>query len=224
MSSFFTQLEDKIEKKQLLHHPFYKAWSRGELSLEVLQEYAKEYYHHVKAFPTYLSQIHARTEDSETRKAFLQNLIEEEAGSPNHPELWREFIQALQVQEEEIAQHKPSQAIEELIQTFRSIAKKETVAAAIASLYAYESQIPAICVSKIEGLEKQYGFSKEMMRYFTIHIAADEEHARVERELLAKHVTKENEEAVLQAADRVLQKLWDFLSSLTEKHHITCSC
>jgi len=224
MHSFLTHLDQQISDLHLLKHPFYLAWSKGELSLEVLQEYAKEYYHHVKAFPTYLSALHAHTECAETRKLLLQNLIEEEAGAPNHPELWRAFAKGLGVTDRELDAHLPCQEIVSLISTFRSITKNESVAAGIAALYAYESQIPEICHSKIDGLKRHYGMTKpEDFRYFSVHIGADEEHARVERELLQKHVTAENQATTLQAADQVLQKLWNFLSGLCERHQIACA-
>jgi len=72
----------------MLKHPFYQAWTAGTLSLERLQNYAVEYYPHVAAFPRYLSAIHSRCADIATRQAILENLIEEERGSENHPELW----------------------------------------------------------------------------------------------------------------------------------------
>src|SRR4051812_49158471 len=104
--AFFNELEALIQQKHLLNHDFYRAWSQGELPSGVLQEYAKEYYHHVQAFPTYLSALHSRTENMAWRRLLLQNLIEEEAGSPNHPELWKEFALHLGISEEELLSHR----------------------------------------------------------------------------------------------------------------------
>ena len=92
---YLSQIDSLIQAKNLLNHPFYQAWTRGELSQECLIEYAKEYYHHVKAFPRYISAIHSRTEEASTRKHLLNNLIEEEAGSANHPDLWKSVAQSL---------------------------------------------------------------------------------------------------------------------------------
>jgi len=144
--AFLQELDALIQSKHLLNHKFYQAWSKGELSQDCLKEYAKEYYHHVRAFPTYLSALHAHTEDTATRKVLLQNLIEEEAGSPNHPELWRNFALALGVTEDELVCHTPNAQISSLIDAFRSICSKLGVAEGIAALYAYESQIPKICI------------------------------------------------------------------------------
>ena len=52
MSSVVVQVQDRIARQRLLDHPFYTAWSKGELSREILQKYAEQYYHWVNAFPT----------------------------------------------------------------------------------------------------------------------------------------------------------------------------
>jgi len=213
--SLITQLDALIQQKHMLQHDFYKAWTCGHLQQSTLREYAKAYYHHVKAFPTYLSAVHSRCDDSKTRKLLLENLIDEEAGTPNHPDLWRSFAQALGVTSHELDHDKPQSAASELVDTFRDICRNAPIAAGIAALYCYESQIPTICTSKIDGLKKWYGMNDpEGYRYFTVHETADVEHSRVERELLVSMVgTKEEENAVLASAERILDTLWKFLSS-----------
>ena len=54
-SQFESDLLAAVMHHSMLKHPFYVAWSEGKLSREVLQEYAKQYYAHVRAFPTYVS-------------------------------------------------------------------------------------------------------------------------------------------------------------------------
>src|SRR5881296_4152355 len=97
MNQHLDKIDNDIAKKHLLKHPFYLAWTRGELNKEALTDYAKQYYHHVAAFPTYLSAVHAKCDNQPTRKQILANLIDEEAGSPNHPELWKQFAESLGV-------------------------------------------------------------------------------------------------------------------------------
>lgn len=222
--TFLNTLDDLIRSKHLLNHDFYKAWSKGELSLECLKEYTKEYYQHVKAFPTYLSAVHSRTEDADTRRILLQNLIEEEAGSPNHPELWKNFALALGVTEDELKHHHASEDMNHLIATFRQICMQQPIEDGLASLYAYESQIPEICISKIDGLKKHYGMQKPQdWEYFRVHISADTEHAAQERTLLKSYITKNNQENITTAANKALDALWNFLSSLCCRYNIACA-
>src|SRR5437879_13589596 len=91
MKQHLDKVDSDIAEKHLLKHPFYLAWTRGELSKEALTDYAKQYYHHVAALPTYLSAVHAKCDDQPTRKQILSNLIDEDAGSPTHAELWKQF-------------------------------------------------------------------------------------------------------------------------------------
>jgi pyrroloquinoline-quinone synthase len=221
---FIKNLDLKIDSKNLLKHHFYQAWTQGTLSKECLREYAKEYYHHVKAFPTYLSALHSHTEDQATRKLLLTNLIEEEDGSPNHPELWKSFALALGNTEEEIASHQPCKEIQELIHTFRKQCLEGSVSEGLTALYSYESQIPEICISKIDGLKKHYGMHHpDDWKYFSIHIAADLEHAAVERELIAKHVDSNNASQAMHSAELILNRLWDFLSGLCDRYNVKCA-
>ena len=89
--SFINQLDARIEKGHLLNHSFYQAWNAGELSHETIQEYAAQYFKHVSSFPRYLSAIHSNCDDIKTRQILLENLVDEEKGPENHPELWMRF-------------------------------------------------------------------------------------------------------------------------------------
>jgi PKD repeat protein len=96
-----------------------------------------------------------------------------------------------------------------------------STAEGLAALYAYESQIPAISESKIDGLVRHYQFTNpESYRYFTVHIEADREHAAAERALLAVNLAPENSGAVSAAAERVLSALWELLSAVCRRHAI----
>lgn len=223
-TTFQIALDAQIQDKHLLTHEFYQAWNRGELSMECLKEYAKEYYQHVKAFPTYLSALHSHTDNAHTRRELLQNLIEEEAGKPNHPDLWRTFAQSLGCTDAEIDSYTPNAAMQKLIDDFKHVCLKGTVSEGLAALYSYESQIPAVSESKIKGLKAHYGLTDpKAWSYFSVHIAADEEHAAVERQLLANHFSKEGAEATLAASKATLNNLWDFLTSLCHKHNVCCT-
>lgn len=219
MNPHLNSIDQQIAAKHLLTHPFYLAWTRGELSKEALRDYAQQYYHHVAAFPTYLSAVHANCDDQPTRKQLLANLNDEEAGTPNHPELWLQFADSLGAKRD-VAKEPETCA---LISTFRDVCAHATTAEGLAALYAYESQIPAVSESKIDGLKKHYGFvDPSSFEYFSVHIEADREHAAAEREMLAQHVNDTNAASVKAAAQRVLDALWELLSGVCRRHAIAC--
>jgi pyrroloquinoline-quinone synthase len=223
MNQHLDQIDTDIASKHLLKHPFYLAWTRGELSKAALTDYARQYYHHVAAFPTYLSAVHAKCDDQAIRKQLLNNLIDEEAGSPNHPELWKKFADGLDVEDTDLARTEKQPETKNLINTFRSVCGQGTTAEGLAALYAYESQIPSICESKIDGLKKHYGFTKpDHYEYFTVHIEADREHSAAERQMLSRHLDAQNFESVKVSANRVLDALWDMLSGVCRRHTIAC--
>jgi len=223
MKQYLEEIDNDIAEKHLLKHPFYLAWTRGELSKEALTDYAQQYYHHVAAFPTYLSAVHAHCDHQATRKQLLNNLIDEEAGSPNHPELWKKFADGLGVEDADRTQTEKQPETKNLINTFRSVCGQRSTAEGLAALYAYESQIPSICESKIDGLKKHYGFTKpEHYEYFTVHIGADREHSAAEREMLSRHLDAHNFESVKVSVNRVLDALWDMLSGVCRRHAIAC--
>ncbi len=99
---FFEQLHTRIAKYDLLCHPFYKAWSAGELTREDLQAYARDYYHHVEAFPIYLAELGIRLDESELRQAILANMADEKGMADAsgrtlkpHSELWLDFAEGM---------------------------------------------------------------------------------------------------------------------------------
>ena len=221
MNKYLDKIDNDIAEKHLLKHPFYLAWTRGELSREALADYARQYYHHVVAFPTYLSAVHANSDNQTTRKQLLSNLIDEEAGSPNHPELWLKFAEGLGVSDADARSTGKTPETKNLIDTFRSVCGDGSTAEGLAALYAYESQIPAICESKIDGLKKYYGLTNpEHYRYFTVHILADREHSAAERSMLGAYVGNHSFESVRASVNRVLNALWEMLSGVCRRHAI----
>ena len=67
---------------------------RWKLDRSIIQEYAAQYFKHVSD-SRYLSSIHSNCEDITIRQEILDNLIDEERGSENHPELWMRFAEGM---------------------------------------------------------------------------------------------------------------------------------
>jgi pyrroloquinoline-quinone synthase len=223
MDYYIEMIDRQIAEKHLLNHPFYVAWTRGELSTAALCDYARQYYHHVAAFPTYLSAVHASCDDQATRKQLLKNLIDEEGGSPTHPELWLQFGEGLGLTDDNIRESPTQPETENLIATFRSVCRDGSTAEGVAALYAYESQIPAICESKIAGLIEHYGFrNSQHYQYFTVHLEADREHSAAERALLSAHLDNHNFEVLRLAVGRILDALRELLSAVCRRHALAC--
>jgi pyrroloquinoline-quinone synthase len=217
---FFEQAEERIERYNLLKHPFYTAWTAGELTREDLREYAAEYWHHVSAFPSYLAALHARLEDGPTRRMVASNLADEEGiTSPDgraHSDLWMDFAKGMDAEESAVKDRAVQPEMQALISSFRKIAAEASPAAALAAFYAYESRIPAIAREKASGLKEHYGAEDATARYFTLHQIADVHHANVWRELIAQELEKNPEAAqdALNAVEHTAASLWAALDGV----------
>ena len=209
------EIDALVERKHLLKHPFYTAWTNGTLPMEALRGYAGQYYRHVLSFPTYLSAVHSETPDLETRQYLLENLIDEERGAENHPELWLRFAEGIGCRREDVRAAAPLPETAACDETFRRVASSG-VAAGLAALYAYESMVPAVAESKIDGLKRHYGIDDEAtLRFFTVHLEVDEWHADVARDLLERTAPADRRTAAVQAASEGLDALWGLLDGVT---------
>src|SRR5258708_15274701 len=118
-----SSLDARIAGQRMLDHPFYQRWTAGELTRGELQEYARQYYHYAMAFPTFLSSMHARSDDLEARQHLLENLIEEERGPEHHPALWFRFCEALGLDRDIVKAATPNAATSALIDCMRNLSR-----------------------------------------------------------------------------------------------------
>lgn len=207
------KLDAAIAAKNLLKHPFYRDWQAGNLSREALQLYAAQYYRHVEAFPKHLRVLAARTEGP-LGLVVRENLAEEENPAAPHPKLWRDFAAALGVSEDDIASCPALPGTQAVVQTFREICGDRPVAEAVAALYAYESQVPEIATTKMDGLKKFYGVSQPQgLAYFAVHEEADKAHREAWRNWLLEHA-EGSEDEILATTNEALDALWDALTAV----------
>ena len=217
-------IDAAVAERSMLSHPFYQAWSEGKLTLETLRGYARQYFHHVEAFPRAVSAVHSACPNREGRRWLAENLAEEEGlgeGKDDHASLWVMFAEGLGESAEAIAEeaHDLEPETQGLIDAFRRLSAR-SYASGLGALYAYESQFPAVAKAKIEGLEQFYGVTDEKtLRFFKVHEAADVEHSEVCRRLL--DALPEGERAEAEAAGAELaQALWSFLSGVERRSAI----
>lgn len=211
-------LNIKLDELHLLKHPFYQSWSEGKLSQEILKDYSQQYYHHVDAFPRYISTIHSKCADIESRQVLLGNLMEEEQGEENHPELWLRFAEGLGAKREEVKSAKLNKETKNLVDGYYELANT-SYAKGLGALYAYERQVPEVAKSKIDGLEKFYGITSEQaLKFFNVHITADEWHSDECAQLIEKLSPAEQIEAS-QGALEGAKLLWKFLDGMEVSCH-----
>ncbi len=211
-----SRIDSKVAERAMLSHPFYQAWTEGRLPIETLRDYARQYFHHVEAFPRAVSAVHSACPDRDGRRMLAENLAEEEgieAGKQDHATLWMMFACGLGENDAAVREQQLNRETQGLIDTFRKLSR-QCYAAGLGALYAYESQFPGVASAKIEGLIERYGIEDEAtLRFFRVHEGADVEHSRVCRELLDRLPEGEREEAVA-AGEELAGALWNFLSGV----------
>ena len=223
MNSTSSHIDSKVAERAMLKHPFYQAWTEGRLSLDTLRDYARQYFHHVEAFPRAVSAVHSACPDRDARRMLAENLAEEEgleAGKQDHASLWLMFACGLGEDEVAVRSQKLNAETLGLIETFRKLSRR-SYASGLGALYAYESQFPAVASAKIEGLIERYDVKdEETLRFFRVHESADVEHSRVCRELLDRLPESERAEAVA-AGEELAGALWNFLSGVEREAELT---
>ena len=215
-SAISAQIDAAVAERAMLKHPFYQAWTEGRLPLDTLRSYARQYFHHVEAFPRAVSAVHSACPDRDGRRMLAENLAEEEgleAGKQDHATLWMMFACGLGETPEAVREQALNVETRNLIDTFRRLSGK-SYAAGLGALYAYESQFPGVASAKIDGLVDRYAIEdEETLRFFQVHKSADVEHSDVCRGLLDRLGDSDKAEA-LEAAEELADALWGFLSGV----------
>jgi pyrroloquinoline-quinone synthase len=216
VSAFWQKAEQEIAQYDLLKHPFYQAWTAGELTREDLKFYAEQYFHQVSQFPTYLSALHSRLPEGQMRRDVLANAYEEECEGVAHSDLWLQFAEGMGSTGSPVDGNSRVPEMSGLVNEFRVLASDAPVAAAFGALFAYESQVPKIATEKRNGLKQHYGADDRACSYFTLHEKADVFHSNVWRKIISTLVEQDDRNAAeaLNGMSRAAQALWSALDGI----------
>jgi len=219
-SEFETALSHAVMEYSMLKHPFYVAWTEGRLNKAILAEYAKQYYAHVRAFPTYVSAVHSRCDDLSLRQELLENLIEEERGTENHPELWLRFAEILGATRDEVTNAELLSSTRASVDRLKALTQSDDYRGGLAALYAYESQIPEVARTKREGLMSFYGIEEERaVSFFRVHEDIDVLHQEIEKKILSEKCESADEQRhAVESARESSKALWSFLDGVCEAY------
>lgn len=218
--SLVQRLDSLIADRSLLKHPFYRAWSEGSLTREVLRDYSAQYFSQVDAFPRFVSSVHSRCPEIETRKVLVENLADEEIHGVDHRELWLRFAEGLGASRDAVVTEEPLSETRAMLETFFGLCANDW-RDGLCALYAYESQVPGVSQSKIDGLKRFYGVEDaRTLSFFTAHLQYDVEHSRQVASLIEKHCSPElAERATVRAADALNL----FLDGVAREANIACA-
>jgi pyrroloquinoline-quinone synthase len=216
------KLDQLIQSRSILEHPFYVAWRNGELTPEQLATYARVYYPHVAEFPNYLT-IALESAEDEAVRAELETNLDDELNHPKaHNELWLDFAAGVGAAREDLPNEPQHPAALNIVGTFEHLSSNGT-GGALAALYAYESQQPEVARQKSDGLQELYGVEDaDTLAYFEVHAETDLEHRQGERLALERCLENgTSAEEVLSSASQALDSYWGLLDGICEETGIS---
>ncbi|HET9156195.1 MAG TPA: iron-containing redox enzyme family protein [Myxococcaceae bacterium] len=201
-------LQAALAPRDLLTHPFYQAWSAGELRAEDLARYAEQYRFQVAALPELLRRARSVSRDGDTRAELSRNLDDEEGRTGvAHARLWEAFGAAVGA----AAEASPLPETRASAESLTALVGEDEVTA-LAALWAYEVQTARVADTKEHGL-KCYGVdSPAALRFFRLHGELDVHHARGLLESIERCIARGGSvEAAKAAVERSSQAQWTFL-------------
>ena len=180
---------------RLLDHPFYQAWTMGEISRDTLAQYHRAYGEFIEQIPSYWGTVVRALHPQST---VPPRVVEEER---HHVLLWERWGNDLGAPREVVHMKKTLSAFEVM-----------TPSQLLGALQAFEVQQPEVARTKKEGLMKHYGMKEDRLAYFDEHLL-EEKHIAYGAWLADRFADRQEfEEGFVKGADLIYSSLDLFLS------------
>ncbi len=189
------KLDARISKWALLKHPFYQAWEMGDLPVDALRTYAREYGAFIRQMPAGWETLNDTETANEERE---------------HTALWQDFAAGLNTEISEAGLPAAVALVEKSGKLFTS------QATALGALYAFEAQQPETAKTKLAGLRKHYSLPITAEPYFKQHSANEHEAAKLLESISA--LSPEDQAVALEACEQMSAALWDALTDIYDTH------
>ncbi|TAJ82067.1 iron-containing redox enzyme family protein [bacterium] len=215
-SEFVRRLKEEIAKspKQRVNHPFVHAVSQGKATMEQIRRWAIQDYQFRRAVPRISMLRYLACTDPEIA-ARMYEVVEEETrglatGSAGHADMFVEFAESIGITRRELesAELRPATAAHlyyaELV--IHTLPWFVMMAAQIGA----EGTFGPAAAALGQGFIKQYGMKPESVRFFTVHVEADEEHGTLAEDIARRYVTSPHLQAqTREVTMRRLELLYD---------------
>ena len=204
------KIDDMIEERSLLKHPFYQMWSDGKLTQKSLAGYSKEYFQLVKAVPLFMTPIIEKAQDS-----VVSELISNQQEESDHIKPWINFVGELGISEDELVSYSGTSKTREAVSDLNEL--MNTYEGGACAMYAFEKEIPKISQTKLDGLKEFYGLTTdEATEYFKLHTEADIRHTASWRHILETSSTDQSD--LIEIADKSISAQNLLLDSCYEEY------
>ena len=218
---FRARLDAARDATSSLGHTFSQQWAAGDLNRKQMGFWAMQHWYYIDRIPQQFGQMYVRCPDVDTRLFILENLAGEEDENGRHPDLLLDFAEACGYPREEVMRADRDGRIlpttrgmrawiEELVQS------RHIVEQAAGIMVALEGQLPPMYTKYVEQC-RPMGFNDHDLRFFTVHIEGDVEHADTGYELCERYAsTPELEELAIGACRASSQMRIAYLEGITK--------
>ena len=207
---FLEQLKREVIGHPALVHPFLERFGEGDASERGVRAFAIQYYRHVRVSRLYLAALISNCGHDEKLQLALAEILFDEYGHLNpdetHPALYRRFITALDITEEEWEEPPTIPEVQLYISAHRELTRDPDIRLGLGAMGpASEWPVPPIYVRLTEGLKKAVELSDEALEIFTSHVTMDVTHARIMMDATAPYAEdEESQQKVREGAMRSL--------------------
>jgi pyrroloquinoline-quinone synthase len=205
-SPFRLALEESVNQRHSVVHPWSEAWQSGKLDRRMLGEWVKQHYHYVSHFSEWLALVYGSCPEPEVQHFLLENVAEEEGllgmgefGAVRHTDLLLDFAGHCGVGRAEIVDAQLNGEV--LAETLglqcwcHQQARRPFVEALAGLIIGLEAQVPVIYRRTTPSLIEKYGFTPDEITFFRLHIVADDDHGERGYEIVEKYATTEETRA-----------------------------
>jgi pyrroloquinoline-quinone synthase len=207
---FLQALKREVIGHPALTHPFLERFGDGDVGATGIRTFAIQYYRHVRVSRLYLAALISQCRDDEKLQLALAEVLFDEYGhldpEETHPALYRRFLGAMGIGEEEWEEPPTLPEIEMYITTHFALSGHPDFRIGLGALGpASEWPVPPIYARLSDGLRKAAGLSDEALEIFTSHVTMDVTHARIMMDAIAPYAEgEEGREKVREGAMRSL--------------------
>jgi pyrroloquinoline-quinone synthase len=203
---FLGRLKREVIGHPALTHPFLERFGDGDAGEEGVRTFAIQYYRHVRVSRLYLAALISNCGHDEALQLALAEILFDEYGHLNpdetHPALYRRFLRALGITEDEWEDPPTLPEIELYVSRHRELTRHPDFRLGLGAMGpASEWPVPPIYVRLSEGLKKATGLPPEALEIFTSHVTMDVTHARIMMDAIAPYARSgEGQEKVREGA------------------------
>lgn len=227
--AFIHELEHQIVAHEAVRHPFLARFASAPLSIDQLRTFGLQHYQLVRVFTTYMTNLLPKIPDRDAATLFRQ-VFDDEFGAVSgrdasvgqatifrsHVHLYRDFLSALGVREEEWGRVRPLAETEAYVRAHLALTRDSDFRVGLGAVGpGHEFSIPTMFQSLITGIRRNTSLTDEQVCYFTLHVEEDVEHANVFNALIARHAwTDEGQSLIREGAMQSLKwrtLFWDGL-------------